>query len=434
MDANLIKTKISNQNLPVNLLEALISYSEICGLPVTLYNTTGDLLWEYAQELKICPLTSIYLQKNSSCTEAMASSFKIAKNLGEPYIFLCPAGFTLISITLFHNKEDLGYVLVGPIAMGKINQEIITNIFRLNKVQSNSDLISPLTLFIRNMKSITPIQVAHLSKLLFACVLAWSEESSNYKEINNDFKEQAQIGESVQMLKKKNLSLLYPYDIEKQLILKVKNGESYEAKVLVDELLNEVLLIESGNLDLVKTTILELCAVLSRSAIEGGASIQQVFEKDYNYVNSINDAVNVSDLRKRIESIVMNFSSNVFDTLYLGNSDYIVKAVQEISSNYMNKLTLHNLSESLHINSAYLSVLFKKEMGSNFSDYLNSMRIKKSKELLVTTNLSLLEISLQTGFEEQSYFTKVFKKIVGCTPNKYRQNSLGDTSYQLSSH
>jgi YesN/AraC family two-component response regulator len=283
------------------------------------------------------------------------------------------------------------------------------------------------------MKSSSPVQVAHLSKLLFACVLAWSEDSSSYKEINNDFKEQAQIGESVQMLKKKNLSLLYPYDIEKQLILKVKNGESNEAKILIDELLNEVLLIESGNLDLVKTTILELCAVLSRSAIEGGASIQQVFEKDYNYVNSINDAVNVSDLRKRIESIVMNFSSNVFDTLYLGNSDYIVKAVKEISSNYMNKITLHKLSESLHINSAYLSVLFKKEMGSNFSDYINSLRIKRSKELLVTTNLSLLDISLQTGFEEQSYFTKVFKKIVGCTPNKYRQNYLLDSSYPLSS-
>jgi AraC-like DNA-binding protein/ligand-binding sensor protein len=433
MDANIAKIKTDNHNLPVNLLDALISYSEIIELPITLYSPTGDLLWEYAQERKICPLTSIYLQKNSSCTEALASSIKIAKSLGEPYIFLCPAGFTLISITLFHNKEDLGYVIVGPIAMGKINQEIIDNIFRLNQVQNNSEIITPLTLFIRNMKSSSPVQVAHLSKLLFACVLAWSEDSSSYKEINNDFKEQAQIGESVQMLKKKNLSLLYPYDIEKQLILKVKNGESNEAKILIDELLNEVLLIESGNLDLVKTTILELCAVLSRSAIEGGASIQQVFEKDYNYVNSINDAVNVSDLRKRIESIVMNFSSNVFDTLYLGNSDYIVKAVKEISSNYMNKITLHKLSESLHINSAYLSVLFKKEMGSNFSDYINSLRIKRSKELLVTTNLSLLDISLQTGFEEQSYFTKVFKKIVGCTPNKYRQNYLLDSSYPLSS-
>jgi len=150
-------------------------------------------------------------------------------------------------------------------------------------------------------------------------------------------------------------------------------------------------------------------------------------------VNSINEAVSVPDLRKRIEAIVINFSSNVFDTLYLGNSEYIIKAVQEINSSYMNKITLHNMSENLHINPAYLSVLFKKEMGSNFTDYLNSLRIKRSKELLVATNLSLLDISLQTGFEEQSYFTKVFKKLVGCTPNKYRKTYLGDSSFQPSS-
>ena len=100
----------------------------------------------------------------------------------------------------------------------------------------------------------------------------------------------------------------------------------------------------------------------------------------------------------------------------------------QINANYMNKITLHSISENLHINSAYLSVLFKKEMGINFTDYLNSLRIKRSKELLVTTNLSLLDISLQTGFEEQSYFTKVFKKLVGCNPNKYRHNSIGELS------
>jgi AraC-like DNA-binding protein/ligand-binding sensor protein len=419
-----------DKSLPEKLVEALVSYSEICELPVTFYNPIGDLIWEYGQEKKICPLTNIYLQQGGPCVEAIASSINIAKGLGEPYIFLCPAGFTLISITLFQNNEDLGYILVGPVAMGKINQEIVANIFRLNKVENNSELISPLTMFIRNMKSNTPVQVAHLSNLLFSCILAWASENSSYDEINKDFKAQAQIGENVQMLKKKNLSLLYPYDIEKQLLVKVKNGEAKEAKLLVDSLLDEVLLIESGNLDLVKTTMLEVCAVLSRSAIDGGASVQQVFEKDFTYVNSINSALNVSDLRKRIEEQVLNFANNVFDTLYLGNSDYIIAAVNQINSNYMNKITLHNIAENLHINSAYLSVLFKKEMGMNFTDYLNSLRIKRSKELLVTTNLSLLDISLQTGFEEQSYFTKVFNRLVGCNPNKYRQKSISNPSCQ----
>jgi YesN/AraC family two-component response regulator len=90
----------------------------------------------------------------------------------------------------------------------------------------------------------------------------------------------------------------------------------------------------------------------------------------------------------------------------------------------MTKLSLKSLAISLHINPSYLSMHFKREMGINFTDYLNDVRIKRSKDLLITTNLSLLDISLQTGFEEQSYFTKVFKKLAGITPNQYRKKIL----------
>ena len=414
---------ISNKNLPTDLIDALSSFSEIAELPISYFDTKDNLIWEYGSDNKICSLTNIYSEKSSLCRLGLSSSSKIAEGLGEPYVFLCPAGFILIAVTVLINNQELGYVVAGPIAMGKVNQEIVSNIFRLNNVQDNSELISILTLFIRNMKSKTPVQVAHVSKLLFSCILAWTGENEIYKGINNDFKEQAKIGENVQDLKKKHLSLLYPYDVEKQIMLKVKNGEVSEARNLGNVLLDEVLLIESGNLDLVKTTILELCAVLARSAVEGGAPLQQIFEKDFNYVNSINGAESVSDLRKRIEDLIEHFASNVFDNLYLGTSNYILQAIQEINSAYMNKITLNQIAENLHVNPAYLSVLFKKEMGSNFSDYLNTLRIKRSKELLVTTNLSLLDISLLTGFEEQSYFTKVFKKLAGTTPNKYRKSS-----------
>jgi YesN/AraC family two-component response regulator len=60
-------------------------------------------------------------------------------------------------------------------------------------------------------------------------------------------------------------------------------------------------------------------------------------------------------------------------------------------------------------------------MGVTFTDYLNNVRIKVSKDLLISTNLSLLDISLYSGFEDQSYFTKVFKKIESCTPKEYRK-------------
>ena len=59
-------------------------------------------------------------------------------------------------------------------------------------------------------------------------------------------------------------------------------------------------------------------------------------------------------------------------------------------------------------------------MGVTFTDYLNSLKIKHACQLLSGTNLSIIDVSLSTGFDDQSYFTKVFKKAKGMTPKAYR--------------
>lgn len=70
---------------------------------------------------------------------------------------------------------------------------------------------------------------------------------------------------------------------------------------------------------------------------------------------------------------------------------------------------------------AYLSKLFNQEVGVNFTTYLNDKRIQKSLEYLEDKDMNLADIALQVGFEDQSYFTKVFKKLLGETPKEYRK-------------
>ncbi len=406
------------------IVEVVDAFCAISGIPVTFFNRSGELAWEWKAESKLCQISDLYLSEKSVCTENLRSAAKIAETLGEPYVFICRAGFTKIAISLIIGGKITGYFFAGPIAMGKISESMIENIYNINRLHELPDKIPKLTLFLKNMKVISPIEVAHMASILNGCIMSKIILNEDYSRINRNYKEQARIGEDVLSLKKKHLSLLYPYPLEKELMQKVKSGEAQRAQELMQTLLNEVLLIEAGNLDLVKTTMLEVCAVLSRAAVEGGASLQQVFEKDFNYINSINGAESVQDLRLRTAELVLHFSQNVFEDLYLGNSKLIGQSVQYIHANYMNKVSLKRLAESLHINPSYLSMHFKREMGANFTDYLNDVRIKRSKDLLITSSLSLLDISLQTGFEEQSYFTKVFKKLVGCTPNQYRRRIL----------
>ena len=96
------------------------------------------------------------------------------------------------------------------------------------------------------------------------------------------------------------------------------------------------------------------------------------------------------------------------------------KALSYISRNFASPITLEDVAKQVHLNPAYFSSIFKQSIGSSFKEYLNMVRIEESKRLLANTDYSVIDIAIATGFEDQSYFSKVFKKYTGLTPKQYR--------------
>ncbi len=90
-----------------------------------------------------------------------------------------------------------------------------------------------------------------------------------------------------------------------------------------------------------------------------------------------------------------------------------------ITANYAEDLSLQKLSERFCITPNYLSKQFKKLTGVGLNDYINITRVSAAEKFLVTTDLSITEISMQCGFNDSNYFAAVFKKIKGITPKKY---------------
>lgn len=85
-------------------------------------------------------------------------------------------------------------------------------------------------------------------------------------------------------------------------------------------------------------------------------------------------------------------------------------------------LNLTMLADRMQINSSYLSRLFKKKFGENFSAYLLEMRLRQARELLRTTQFRSSEIARMVGIEDAHYFSQVFKKQCGMTPSQYRES------------
>ena len=88
---------------------------------------------------------------------------------------------------------------------------------------------------------------------------------------------------------------------------------------------------------------------------------------------------------------------------------------------YGDGITLDEIAHKLGITPEYLSTQFRKETGDTFSNYIRDFRIKKSKELLLGTQLKLHQISAQIGYSDPKYFSQVFKKAVGQLPADYRK-------------
>lgn len=96
--------------------------------------------------------------------------------------------------------------------------------------------------------------------------------------------------------------------------------------------------------------------------------------------------------------------------------------VEYIHENFSDELTLDKLSRAAMMNKTYLSSLFTKVMHMTVFDYIELVRVNHAKLLLKTSDLSILDIALESGFKSSSYFSRIFKRLMGITPNDYRKN------------
>lgn len=97
--------------------------------------------------------------------------------------------------------------------------------------------------------------------------------------------------------------------------------------------------------------------------------------------------------------------------------------VRYICDNYATKITLTQLSEDFFISQYYLSRMFKEVTGLTLIEYLNTIRIKESQILLRKTDYSITDIAGLVGYENQTYFGRIFKRISGMSPRDYRKSS-----------
>ena len=105
----------------------------------------------------------------------------------------------------------------------------------------------------------------------------------------------------------------------------------------------------------------------------------------------------------------------------------ITESVKYINNHYKEILTIGELAELVNFSESYFAHSFKEIMGISVVNYINALRIKKARILLLTSDFSISEIAELTGIGNTNYFSRIFKQYCGLTPREYRSNPYSDS-------
>lgn len=145
-------------------------------------------------------------------------------------------------------------------------------------------------------------------------------------------------------------------------------------------------------------------------------------QKKYQYFNVINHGTTLVACYYHFQQFYDELTSDVMiDSL---QQDNISQLLAYIDRHYSEPLSLTDLSAHFHFNPSYLSSYFSQHLNKGFSDYLTDIRINKAKELLNNDDLSIADVGSMVGYQDHSYFCKVFKKKTKQSPSRFRKELI----------
>lgn len=329
------------------------------------------------------------------------------------YIYYCPLGLVFVASSVSDETGNLaGGLVAGPIIMGSVQDT-------LQELPCGE--MAPQ---LEELPEMSTRQVTDLAEVLAAVTAAIS--GMPHSKAGKFVYEQERLLSAIYDVKERYMSrdgeMPYPIESEKKLQALIRSRDKAGSRELLNELLGEIFFLSNFNLDEIKARVMELVVLISRASIDTGADVQEIFGFNNEYIQKIEQFTSIEELSVWLTGIMHRFIDYTFDFSRIKHIDAVYKTMEYVRANYDKKLSLDEIARNAFLSKAYLSSIFKEEIGESLTNYINRVRIEKSKVLLLDKEVSLIDIANLCGFEDQSYFTRVFKKMVGISPKKYRDS------------
>jgi AraC-like DNA-binding protein len=186
------------------------------------------------------------------------------------------------------------------------------------------------------------------------------------------------------------------------------------------DLLNNLNAVCNNNLEYFKLKAIELMVLLSRTGTNSGIN-EEFGELNNRFFKRLEDAKTVEEVIENMYIIQEQMAGKIFSFQGIRHASSLRRAERFIWENYTRKVSLKEIAKVSGLSAPYFSTIFKDEMGENLSNYINRLRVEKASLMLRETESPISGISTACGFEDQSWFSKIFKSYTGFSPCKYRE-------------
>lgn len=222
--------------------------------------------------------------------------------------------------------------------------------------------------------------------------------------------------------------IFYPVDREMQLINSIKGGNKKQVLHVLDEIYKANFVENTISQTMTECLFHNIAATLVKTLSDinmGKTDIYQACTELIQHVSS----ESTDSFFKSCKSIAVSICERIASDRQQSNDSLIGDVCVFMEKNYsLQTLSLEYAADYFHVTYTYLSKIFKDNTGYNFIDYLNRLRLERSKEILSSTQESIQEVSAMVGYSSSNTYIRIFKKYHGITPGQYRAMALKEAN------
>jgi AraC-like DNA-binding protein/ligand-binding sensor protein len=353
-------------------------------------------------ETHFCPFSKYW----GECLDCHKKAIAHSEEFGGSYVYLCPKDLLLWTSPVMKNGQVVGAFIAGPV------------------LSIEPDEIDIPGLDVKNIKTVSPEIAYSLSRVLFMCSsFVFSELNLQIKMNELSLSVQSSINESIQELKDNRLRKGVKAVLQ-SLGTAIKMGNEKLSKKRFSECASIFFSDYDQSMETVRSwSTLVVNAMLS-GALEGQADEVSACNEAVSTIKKINTAEKPEEVANLLDACRKSFCRMMVESIMdNGFNPAILKAIHYIQYNLANPFSESDVAKYVQLSISHFSRLFNAEVGMSFSKYINKLRTERAKELLIASNMSILDICEATGYEEQSYFTRIFKRYQGMSPNAFRMKT-----------